>query len=233
HQQRIIEPLGELYHNQGRSQPPTRLELWKDAVATVVHESCHLLSPPGHHLVEGRAIGDQPSTAFLEEGVAELYTHNRLNQLIRAAGLERAAPGLCRVRAQVAYPEYLPAVRLLLQWVGKRIGLGYPKVLQQLVEQTPAGKYSHLAELILAHTGLRERIPLKSSWAAKRTLENQLRSVFDQVILIPPGLGGTARQGFSHRLGTQAVEGLSQAISQLERDSRASALDRSLLINGR
>lgn len=217
HERWVMEPLLRLRAGWGRRQPASSLRAAKEAIATLLHETYHMASPPDHDQVEGRGVYDQPSTVFLEEGVTELYTHLRLDDVIRAAGVERGAPGLREVRIEPSYPDYVPGTRRLLHWVADRSRMRYVDVLESLAGQTAAGKYPQLCRLMLLQTGLTAAIPPALWWTCRRELEHAIRSELDLVAALPGDASADAARLASCEVGTRATASAGEVLTALHR----------------
>jgi hypothetical protein len=211
----VRDPLAQLRRNWGRPQPEPVLRRYKHAVATLLHETYHLVAPPDHDKVEGRSVYDQPSSVFLEEGVTELYTHHRLDDVIRAVGLDEGAPGLCDVQITPSYPDYIPGTRSLLEWTADRLRVPYPQLLECLAGETAAGKFPQLSRLALIHTGLAAAIPEERWWASARAVEQAVRTELDLVAALPPHGTAQATAALSRALGHNAAAAMDHTLTAL------------------
>lgn len=215
HERWVVEPLQRLHANRGRNQPASTLRRYKEAIATLLHETYHMVAPADHDQVEGRGVYDQPSTVFLEEGITELYTHHRLDDVIRAAGVEAAAPGICEVRIEPSYTDYAPGTRRLLTWTADRLRVPYVELLESLTGQTAAGKYPELSRRMLVHTGLAAAIPPAAWWACLRELEHAIRTELDLVATLPPEASDAAAVEMSCEVGARAAAAVDEVLTAL------------------
>jgi hypothetical protein len=215
HLKDVVEPLRELEAHRGEARPRAVLRRCKEAIATMLHETYHMVAPADHEQIEGRAVIDQPSTAFMEEGVTEIYTQHRLDDVIRMVGLDLAAPGICDVELPPAYPQFVPGTERLLTWVAERIAVPYHDLLEELVGETAAGKYPMLCEALLVNTGLVRLLPAPDLWAARRELENTVRSAFDQVVTVPPHRSSRIAASASVFFGESARTGVRDGLELL------------------
>jgi hypothetical protein len=214
--QDVIEPLLHLQTNWGSEADYKALRSYREAIATMVHETYHLVAPEGHEHREGRAGFEDPSSRMLEEGATELYTHLRLDDIIRAAGLDRAAPGICDISSSLSYPEFVSGIKQLVTWAGAVTGQGYEALLESLVEQTAAGKHPHLAESLLIHTGVMHDIPAPLRAACRRDLEQAGRSVMDRSGYFPPNLNPASYEQLSLEVGRQSVAAIREALESVK-----------------
>lgn len=215
HERWVVEPLGRLRASRGRRHGAAALRRCKEAIATLLHETYHMAAPADHDQVEGRGVYDQPSSVFLEEGVTELYTHHRLDDVIRAAGVDAAAPGICDVRIEPSYPDYAPGTRRLLTWTADRLRMPYVELLESLTGQTAAGKYPELSRLLLVRTGLAAAIPPTAWWACLRELEQAVRTELDRAAAFPPEATGAAAAQMSVEVGARAAGAVDEVLTAL------------------
>lgn len=215
HEKWVVEPLRRLRSTWGRRQPAATLRRCKEAVATLLHETYHMAAPADHDQVEGRAILDQPSTVFLEEGVTELYTHHRLDDVIRAIRLDQGAPGICEVRLEPSYPDFTPGTRWLLTWVADRLRLPYAELLESLAGHTAAGKYPELSRRLLVHTGLAAAIPPVAWWSCLRELEQAIRTELDLAAAFPAEAAAARVAGMSDEAGRRAAGAVDEILTAL------------------
>jgi hypothetical protein len=212
----VIEPIQHLRTHWGKPQPPAILRAYKEAITTMVHETYHLVAPAGHEHQEGRAVFEDPSSRMLEEGVTELYTHQRLDDIIQAVGLDKGAPGINDIRLRMAYPGFVPGTRKLLGWVASTTDLAYDDLIEGLAGQTAAGKYPYLMEGLLTNTGLTPAIPIVQRPTCRRELENACRAVLDEAGFWVAGLSYSAYEALSQDLGHRAADALRNVLLDIK-----------------
>jgi hypothetical protein len=213
--QDVIAPLEHLRSNWGSQQSAETLRTYKAAISTMVHETYHLVAPAGHEHREGRAGFEDPSSRMLEEGVTELCTHLRLDDIIRTTGLDRGAPGIEAVSLPLAYPQFVPGTKHLLEWAAPVAGRTYEHLLEALAGQTAAGKYPYLADALLVGTGLGLAVPAAARPACRRELENAGRSALDHLGFLPAGLTTSAYEALSLEAGQGACDAMRGATEKI------------------
>src|SRR5690348_11127895 len=80
----VDERLQEMFRNaRVHNQDPADLRGYRDALRVVLHENVHLLASEGREHSQAKAAFERgPGVRPLEEGVTELYSHQKLNEYI-------------------------------------------------------------------------------------------------------------------------------------------------------
>lgn len=150
----ILDPLRHLYDHAGEDHPVGTLRVYRESLATILHEHAHFLGPSGATQDAAREGFIKPGSRELEEGVTESWAQDHLDDYIRRLGIDKVAPGINSVRSVGYYPAFVPAVRHLTAELERRNGLPHGQVLQDLNRQTAAGQFPLLVDLAYNSTRL-------------------------------------------------------------------------------
>ncbi|MET9318244.1 hypothetical protein ABZX12_41035 [Kribbella sp. NPDC003505] len=105
----MVEPLQRMY---ARPELFTVQDPWSEcraALTTVVHEFTHLAVPRHHDPAAGAVVS--MLLWPLEEGVTEVYSRARLDDIADSVLPSDLAAGIKQVRCSHEYPDWEPAAR--------------------------------------------------------------------------------------------------------------------------
>ena len=184
----ILDPLQRMYEHAGEEQPIPMLVHYRESLATLLHEHAHFLGPAGASQDAARDAFTQPGGRQLEEGVAEAWAQDHLDDYLTRLGVDKVAPGIKDVQAGGYYAAFVPAVRRLATDLEIRNDLRPGQVLDVLNRETAAGQFPLLVSLVYNSTRLPD---LELAGADTRHhLESILRTGLghlDNFELHPPG----------------------------------------------
>lgn len=212
----VLDPLEEMYSRAGTAQAPATLVRYREALATLLHEQSHFLGPAGATQEAARQAFCEFGSRALEEGVAEAWSYDRLDDYVTRLGLEKVAPGIAKVRGEASYPAFVPAVRLLAEDVGRRTGRPPAEVLQALNQRTAEGQWDVIVDLAYRSSRLPEVVPPERESAVRLRLETTLRASFEDLETLeglPRGLAAAR----SRSMGTEVVARLDHELAAAER----------------
>ncbi|TDD24844.1 hypothetical protein E1218_16005, partial [Kribbella turkmenica] len=152
--ERILDPLRQMYERSGEDQPTADLVRYRESLATILHEHAHFLGPAGADQEAARGAFIQPGGRQLEEGVAEAWARDHLDEFLTRLGIDKVAPGINNVHADGYYPAFVPAVRILTTDLENRTNLHRGTILDTLNRQTAEGQFPTLVTLLYNSTTL-------------------------------------------------------------------------------
>ena len=188
--ERILDPLRQMYERSGERQPIPDLVRYRESLATILHEQAHFVGPAGASQEAARGAFTRPGGRQLEEGVAEAWASDHLNDFITRLGVDEVAPGIKDVKAGGYYPAFVPAVRILATDLEKRAGLDRGEVLNALNRQTAEGQFPLLVTLLYNSTRLPDLDTPAEATEVRTRLETLLREGLPQLDAfqdLPPG----------------------------------------------
>ncbi|MGY4767791.1 hypothetical protein ACXC9Q_12815 [Kribbella sp. CWNU-51] len=150
----ILDPLQRMYEHAGEEQPIPMLVHYRESLATLLHEHAHFLGPAGASQDAARDAFTQPGGRQLEEGVAEAWAQDHLDDYLTRLGIDKVAPGIEDVQAGGYYAAFVPAVRRLATDLEIRNDLSPGQVLDVLNRETAAGQFPLLVSLVYNSTRL-------------------------------------------------------------------------------
>ena len=186
----ILDPLRQMYERSGEKQPIPDLVRYRESLATILHEQAHFLGPAGATQEAARGAFTQPGGRQLEEGVAEAWAQDHLNDFLTRLGVDKVAPGIKDVKAGGYYPAFVPAVRILTTDLENRAGLDRGEVLNALNRQTAEGQLPLLVTLLYNSSRLPDLDTPPKRPKLRGRLEALLRdglTQLDAFELHPPG----------------------------------------------
>ncbi|TWD80536.1 hypothetical protein FB561_1617 [Kribbella amoyensis] len=199
----ILEPLRELYARTGDQQSPEALLRYREALLTVLHEQSHFLGPAGATQEAARLAFRQPGSRALEEGVAEVWAHRRLDAYLTELGIDQVAPGIERVTAEPSYQAFVPAVELLTADLDQRAGLPPGSTLDQLNRETAEGQWPMVSDLVYRSSQLPSVVPAPQEHEVRLNLEHTLRAGFAALAdsePLPRADAATRSRSIAHRV---------------------------------
>jgi len=211
----ILEPLHELYLEPGVRQPDEALIRCREALVTVLHEQSHFLGPAGATQEAARVAFRLPGGRALEEGVAEAWAHDHLDDYVTRLGIHEVAPGINELRGIPSYQAFVPAVRVLTTDLDRRAGLPPGATLQALNRQTAEGQWPLVVDSAYRSSRLPDLVPPDREQSVRRHLETTLRSSFAELAhleSLPRDLAATKSLAAGH----QTVHRLTQEIAAAE-----------------
>ena len=186
----ILDPLRQMYERSGEKQPVADLVRYRESLATILHEQAHFLGPAGATQEAARGAFTRPGGRQLEEGVAEAWAQDHLNDFVSRVGVDKVAPGINDVKNGGYYPAYVPAVRILTTELENRAGLDRGEVLEALNRQTAEGQLPLVVGLLYNTTRLPEFETAAEGAEVRGRLEAVLREGLPQLDGfegLPPG----------------------------------------------
>jgi hypothetical protein len=212
----ILDPLRELYDRAGEPRSEAELLRGREALVTLLHEQSHFLGPADATQEAARAAFKLPGSRALEEGVAEAWAHDHLNEYIRELGIDKVAPGILHVRSEPSYAAFVPAVRLFASDLDRLAGSRDGETLDLLNRQTAEGQWHQAVNRIYHSTQLPHLVPPDQAPAVRLHLEQALRSSFRGLELYEPLPRGFAASR-SHAATTRTLTFLHQELATTER----------------
>ncbi len=212
----ILDPLRQMYERSGEQQPIPDLVRYRESLATILHEQAHFLGPAGATQEAARGAFTQPGGRQLEEGVAEAWAQDHLNDFLTRLGVDKVAPGINDVTAGGYYPAYVPAVRILTTDLEDRAGLNRGEVLNALNRQTAEGQLPLLVTLLYNSTRLPDLDTPAEAAEIRARLEAHLRAALPQLDafeLHPPGFAAARSRSTTAALLTHLHTELQSAES--------------------
>jgi hypothetical protein len=209
----ILDPLQRMYELAGEEQPIPMLVRYRESLATLLHEQVHFLGPAGASQDAARDAFTQPGGRQLEEGVAEAWAQDNLDDYLTRLGVDKVAPGIKDVQAGGYYSAFVPAVRRLTTDLEARNDLRPGQVLDVLNRETAAGQFPLLVSLVYNSTRLPELEPAGAD--TRRHLEAILRAGLahlDTFELHPPSLAAAK----SHSTAGELLQHLHHEIQSAE-----------------
>jgi hypothetical protein len=209
----ILDPLTQMYEHAGEQQPTPTLIYYRESLATLLHEHAHFLGPAGASQDAAREAFIQPGSRQLEEGVAEAWAQDNLNEYLARLGIDKVAPGINTVQTVGHYAAFVPAVRRLATDLETRNDLEPGQVLDALNRETAAGQLPLLVSLVYNSTQLPELEP--SGADTRRRLESLVREGLDHLDafeLHPPGFAAA----HSHSTAGELLQHLRQEVHTAE-----------------
>ncbi|MEI8406812.1 MULTISPECIES: hypothetical protein [unclassified Kribbella] len=206
----ILDPLRQMYERAGSRQPVADLVRYRESLATILHEQAHFLGPAGATQEAAQAAFIQPGGRQLEEGVAEAWAHDHLNDFLTRLGVDEVAPGIKDVKVSGYYPSFVPAVRILTTDLDNRTGLHRGEVLNELNRQTAEGQLPLLVTLLYDSSQLPDLDTPAEAVEVRGRLEHLLREGLTQLDAYefhPPGFAAARSRSTTSalldRLNTQ------------------------------
>jgi hypothetical protein len=170
----ILDPLQRMYEHAGEEQPILMLVQYRESLATLLHEHAHFLGPAGASQDAARDAFTEPGGRQLEEGVAEAWAQDHLDDFLIRLGVDKVAPGIKDVQAGGYYAAFVPAVRRLATDLEVRNDLHPGQVLDVLNRETAAGQFPLLVSLVYNSTRLPDLEPAGAG--TRHHLESVLRT---------------------------------------------------------
>ncbi|MEV6416406.1 hypothetical protein [Kribbella sp. NPDC051718] len=212
----ILDPLRDLYERAGEPRSEAELLRCREALVTLLHEQSHFLGPADATQEAARAAFKLPGGRALEEGVAEAWALDRLNDYIRELDIDKVAPGILHVRSEPSYAAFVPAVRLLASDLDRLSGAPGGETLDLLNRQTAEGQWRQAVTRIYHSTQLPHLVPPDQAPAVRLHLEQALRSSFKGLELYEPLPRGFAASR-SQAAATRTLTLLHQELTTAER----------------
>jgi hypothetical protein len=175
----VDERLQEMFRNaRVHLQDKADLRGFRDALRVVLHENVHLLASEGREYSQSyAAMATGAGVRPFEEGVTELYSHQRLDDYIDELGIDQIAPGIKDVKSPQVYKDFTPAVEGFAETIDRRSGV-------------------QRDELIGRHA-----LPAQATPAAQPA---QAASASEAAPALPPDVAAAARAGLSRPQLTSA-----------------------------
>ncbi|WP_433012726.1 hypothetical protein [Kribbella sp. CA-294648] len=211
----ILDPLQDLYRRPGESRTDAELTRCRDALLTLLHEQSHFLGPAGATQEAAHAAFKLPGGRPLEEGVAEAWAHDHLDDYLRELEIDKVAPGIVDIRTEPSYAAFVPAVRLFTAHLDRQTGAPPGETLHLLNRQTAEGQWPMAIALIYNSTRLPDLVPSTDEPPIRHHLEETLRNSFKSLELYEPFPRGFAASR-SHAATTRLLTTLHQSLTTTE-----------------
>ncbi|TDU89931.1 hypothetical protein EV138_3512 [Kribbella voronezhensis] len=211
----ILDPLRSLYAEPALSRSEEDLVRCREALVTVLHEQSHFLGPAGATQEAARVAFRLPGARALEEGVAEAWAHDQLDDYLQRLGIDKVAPGIAEVRSTPSYQAFVPAVRLLATDLDRRAGLPRGTTLSALNRQTAEGQWPLIVDSAYRSSRLPDLVPPDREPAVRLRLETTLRDSFNSLARYeadPRDLAATKSLATGHH----AIQRLTEEIATAE-----------------
>lgn len=215
--------LDRLFRERGRGWSERDLVEAVSMLGTLIHEAFHHVVPRSADVgADIRAYRTFLGEA-LEEGVTEAATQRMLPRVVR--GMERSVPGLTRglrSREGWAYPNYVPAIREMVDQIQALPGMRGRDVLMELAREGPATKLHTLTRLYLEGRGLDGRFSAQGREECWLRMGEALRTLYEapetRAWAEPPDRKYPGRLRTEHASGRSRILGM-QAVMELELQS--------------
>lgn len=192
----VDERLQEMFRN-ARVHNQDRAELvgYRDALRVVLHENVHLLASEGreHSQAQG-AYNHSPGVHALEEGVTELYSHQRLNDYIDELGIDQIAPGIKDVKSPQVYKDLTPAVEGFADTIERRSGVRRDELIGRMAVVPADQKFRVAAEAMYESSDLPGLMPSSEREQAIGQIAGAMGRSLDRVESMPDGTTPGARR---------------------------------------
>ncbi|MEV4266535.1 hypothetical protein [Kribbella sp. NPDC049584] len=211
----VDEPLQDMFrnarvHNQGKSE----LRRYRDAIRVVLHENVHLLASEGReHSQSYAAMANGPGVRQFEEGVTELYAHQRLDAYIDELGVDQIAPGIKQVKSPMVYKQVTPAVEGFAETVGRQSGVQRDELIGRLAVVPADQKFRVAAEAIYDNSKLPGLIPPDQREQAVGQIARAMGAEFSKVSQLPKSADADTRR----TVGIDAAAEGSKVVSRLKK----------------
>jgi hypothetical protein len=213
--EKVVEPLREMFVRAGRQQDPATLLRYRDALRVVLHENSHLLATHRSSWSDGEHEYQTPAGKALEEGVTEGWSFAHLNDYIDELGLERIAPGIKAVEGRRAYPQYNPAVKELCDGIGAAASMDGDEVLRRLNVVHPRDKWRVAVDLLWQSSELPNWFHGVDAMRMKADILSDLRKEFDKLAALTPRTYSDQAIE-SSQIGKRAVAAATDRVRKLE-----------------
>lgn len=211
----VDERLQEMFRNaRVHNQDKSVLRGYRDATRVVLHENVHLLASEGReHSQAQAAFAHGPGVHALEEGVTELYSHQRLNEYIEELGIDQIAPGIKEVKSPQVYKEYTPAVEGFADTIERRSGVERDEMIGRLAVVPADQKFKIAAEAMYDNSELPGLIPADQREQAVAQIAQAMGRQFGEVENLPDDAGPQERR----TVGAKAAGAGYKVVSQLKK----------------
>jgi hypothetical protein len=222
----VGDRLQEMFRNaRVHLQDKADLRGYRDAMRVVLHENVHLLSSEGREHSQSEAtFTNSPGVRPLEEGVTELYSHQRLNDYIDELGIDQIAPGIKDVKSPQVYKEFTPAVEGFAAIVERKTGVQRDELIGRLAVVPADEKFTVAAEAMYDNSRLPGMIPPDQRDRAVGRIATAMRSEFGKVEKLPKSADAATRRA----VGMQAAAEGSKVISRLKKQWQMPAPSRQI-----
>ncbi|WP_329005023.1 hypothetical protein OHA18_16720 [Kribbella sp. NBC_00709] len=185
----VDERLQEMFRNaRVHNQDPADLRGYRDALRVVLHENVHLLASEGREYSQAQAAFQSgPGVRPLEEGITELYSHQKLNEYIDELGIDQIAPGIKNVHSPKVYKEFTPAVEGFADAIERRSGVQRDDLIGRLAVVPPDQKFKAAAEAMYDNSDLRGLMPPDQREQAVAQIAQAMGRPFGEVERLPEG----------------------------------------------
>jgi hypothetical protein len=211
----VDERLQEMFRNaRVHNQDPADLRGYRDALRVVLHENVHLLASEGReHSQAQAAFNHSPGVHALEEGVTELYSHQKLDEYIDDLGIDQVAPGIQGVNSAKVYKEYTPAVEGFADTIERQTGVDRDELIGRLAVVPADQKFKVAAEAMYDNSRLPELLPPDQREQAVGEIAKAMGSDFGRVENLPESAAAKARR----TVGIDAAAEGSKVVSRLKK----------------
>jgi hypothetical protein len=217
----IDERLQEMFRNaRVHNQDKADLREYRDALRVVLHENVHLLASQGQEYAQSYgAMANEPGVRPFEEGVTELYSHQRLNDYIDDLGIDQIAPGIKGVTSPQVYKEYTPAVEGFAETIERRSGVQRDDLIGALAVVPADQKFHVAAGAMYDNSELSELLPPEQREQAVGQIARAMGSEFGEVARLPEEADNDERR----TAGAKAAGAGYKVVSRLKKQWRMPA----------
>jgi hypothetical protein len=209
----VDERLQEMFRNaRVHLQDKADLRGYRDALRVVLHENVHLLSSEGREFSQSySAMANGSGVRPFEEGVTELYSHQKLDEYIDELGIDQIAPGIKDVKSPKVYKQFTPAVEGFAEAIERRSGVPLDELIGRLAVVPADQKFRAAAEAMYDNSKLPGLVPQEQREQAIGQIANAMAPQFGQISKLPDDAAATARRA----IGAQAAGEGYKVVSQL------------------
>ncbi len=201
----VLQPLRRAY--AGEQLTPDELSQLRDALVTLTHESLHLC----HDLQNADgAVRLSAAELALEEGLAENWAQQNVDDVIRGMNLDVQNPALLTQKQVDAYPALQAGTTTLVDGVATLSGLENEEVVRRLRAANATERFGVIADLVIEGQGGRPEL--------RAQLERTLQEKFAPVLTVEQdrSIDSATQAERGAEIGTLAVAELKQALTEPE-----------------
>ncbi|MEV8374960.1 hypothetical protein AB0P21_19640 [Kribbella sp. NPDC056861] len=159
-----------------------------DGADTLLHELSHsFVKHPVDRVADELADGDKATLAWGEGLVTAATKAFRLEFLRRLPGVWERVPGIDRLELNDSYPNYVPAVEVVVDWIAGLHRVPRETVLGRLNGHSTSRMWWALGNEVLEASDLSKVVPAISHEAARTAIAERVRLVFAKVSTIKEG----------------------------------------------
>ncbi len=213
--QEILDLVAKAY--RGDELDEDEIGTLREGVATVVHESDHLTSWPGDLQAPGVPELYADDVVALEEGLAEDFAQNTVDDIIRDIKMDQVVPGLTGREQSDSSPAYTAGTDQLVEGLAQ-IGKVDPAYVRQNLRATGRVQRWDAAAEFVINQRLNGLVPDEHRSAVRGQLVDAMRTQFAPLKALHDSDRSDVDKAIAgHQLGRQTVAALNGALNH-ERD---------------